>query len=343
LLFAQPEPSAVTCLTFCDRENLEVARARAVAQVAGAPHHILYRDPEHYGLGAEATVRITGGMGSIKDAHFHGFASDLQAHEHSSLVTGCYADYLLKGLALNRQPYTLLGRELPIDRLAPYNADFYQPRFKLAAAWQGQVEGRQRAYFGADAAARYAQSPASIEDLRVRPLVREADSIGRIYLLATQRWDPILVDRDLLAFYGRLPPALKINSQAFARAVLRLLPAEAHRIPNNNAGQCALGWPLWRQWLAGVQELAGSAVRRRVQWPAAELATWCSWPDFSYYTVHSRVLGELWSELAPGHPEIFEPMLGYAPQSRSRSDWARDTSLFLRLLTLKLWLRQRGY
>ena len=343
LLFAQPEPSAVTCLTFCDRENLEVARARAVAQVAGAPHHILYRDPEHYGLGAEATVRITCGMGSIKDAHFHGFASDLQAHEHSSLVTGCYADYLLKGLALNRQPYTLLGRELPIDRLAPYNADFYQPRFKLAAAWQAQVEGRQRAYFGADAAARYAQSPASIEDLRVRPLVREADSIGRLYLLATQRWDPILVDRDLLAFYGRLPPALKINSRAFARAVLRLLPAEAHRIPNNNAGQCALGWPLWRQWLAGVQELAGSAVRRRVQRPTAELATWCSWPDFSYYTVHSRVLGQLWSELAPGHPEIFEPMLGYAPQSRSRADWARDTSLFLRLLTLKLWLRQRGY
>ncbi|MDD2884479.1 MAG: hypothetical protein PHT48_05485 [Dechloromonas sp.] len=344
LLFAQPEPSAVNCLTFCDRENLEVSRARAVARVAGAEHHILYRDPEHYGLGARATVRISGGMGSIKDAHFHGFASDLAHHEHSSLVTGCYADYLLKGLALNRQPYRFFGRELPIDRPASYDPDFYQPRFLLAEPWQAAVQARQTTYFGADAVQRYERSPAAIEDLRVRPLVREADAVGRLYLLATQRWDPVLVDTDLLAFYGRLPPQLKINSRAFAQAVLRLLPAAAHGIPNNNAGQCALGWPLWRQWLAGVQELAGSAVRRRLQPPAAaELATWCSWPDFTYYTAHSRVLGELWAEYGSANPEIFEPLLGYLPTRRSRQDWARDTSLFLRVLTLKLWLAQRGY
>lgn len=343
LLFAQPEPSEVTCLTFCDRENLEVARARAVATIARAEHHILYRDPEHYGLGAAATVRITGGMGSIKDAHFHGFASDFAQHEHSSLVTGCYADYLLKGLALNRQPYRFLGRELPIDRPGPYDPDFYQPSFPLAKVWQAQVSARQMAYFGVDAAQRYARSPSSIEDLRVRPLVREADAVGRLYLLATQRWDPILVDTDLLAFYGRLSPELKINSRAFAKAVLRLLPPAAHSIPNNNAGQCALGWPLWRQWSAGVQELVTSALRRRFLQPSAELATWCSWPDFAYYTAHSEVLGELWAACGAANPEIFEPLLGYLPTSRSRQDWSRDTSLFLRVLTLKLWLQQRGY
>jgi asparagine synthase (glutamine-hydrolysing) len=343
LLFAHTDPASIQCLTFCDSENPEVARAREVATVAGAPHEILFRDPEHYGLGALHTVRVTGGMGSIKDAHFQGFQKNFEAHAPSSLVTGCYADYLLKGLALNRQPYQLMGRALPLEKPAAYNADFYQPHYPLPAKWEGVVTRRRDERFGLDAALRYARNPRDIEDLRVRPLTREADAVGRLFLLGTQSWDPIFVDKDLLDFYGRLSPALKINSRAFAPAVLRLLPKSAHAIPNNNEGQLPLGTPPWLQLSAGAAGLIRSAMLRRIKKTPEQLASWCSWPNFAYYLAHSEVLGQMTTTWSSAEKDIFGKILGFDPSERPRARWIPETSLFLRLLTLKLWLGLRGY
>lgn len=341
VLFAHENPSEIKCLTFCDSKNSEVARAQEVAKLAGADHEILFRDPEHYALGAEKTVRITGGMGSIKDAHFAGFQDTLENQHASSLVTGCYADYLYKGLAFNRTCYHLLGRELPLEKLGPYHTDFYQPHRHLNSNLNAEIRNRNLERFGTDAAIRYQSTPESIADLRVRPLTREADSLGRLYLLATQPWDPVMADNDLIEFYGRLSPAMKINSKIFAQAVVKLLPAAGRNIPNNNPGQLALGLPFWHQWLAGAAWTVRTSIHGKLHPEKAKLATTCSWPNFSYFIANSKLIPKLWTDWSSGQTEILSQILGYNPAIKNLESWSIDPDLFLRLLTLKLWLQQR--
>lgn len=342
LLFAHQNPSEIQCLTFCDSENSEVARAKEVARLAGASHEIMFRDPEHYARGAEQTVRITGGMGSIKDAHFAGFQSTLESHQPSSLVTGCYADYLYKGLAFNRVAYHFLGRELPLEKQGPYHPDFYQPHRQLSADFSEAITARNRQRFGVDAATLYQRSPERVADLRVRPLTREADSVGRLYLLGTQPWDPVMVDNDLLEFYGRLSPAMKINSRVFAPAVVSLLPEAGRSIPNNNPGQFPLGLPLWKQWLSGAAWLVNQALRRKFFPEKSRLSTASSWPNFSYFIANSQIIPQFWSNWTDAQTDALYHILGYHPAQKKFSAWVSDPDLFLRLLTLKLWLHQRG-
>lgn len=344
LLFAHPRPEGLHCVTFCDAENDEVARARDIAAVAGVQHEVWQRDPEHYGLGALATIRATSGMGSIKDAHFAGFHRRLADLGAGSIVTGCYADYLLKGLALNREPYRLFGRELPVERLAAYNPDFYQPAFRLAESANRIVEQRRLAREGIGAAERYARAPRDIETLRVFPLAREADSMGRLYLQATLPWDPIFADRDLLDFYGRLSPALKLNSEAFALAVLGLLPSSARAIPNNNDGQFPLGFSVKRKlFSSSLSLLRRAVVNRFVSSRSDALASWCSWPNFAYYVAHSRALTALWQDHPISGDGLLTDLIGEGLMSRTQAAWAAQPSLYLRLLTLRTWLSLRGY
>ena len=127
LLFSASHPELVESLTFCDAANAESVVAQRIAAVAGSRHHLLIRSPEHYAEGAIETVRITGGMFSLKDAHFQGFLPAMQGLNLGNLMTGCYTDYLLKGLAYNKTPRRLFGQQLPLDRLTAFSMEYYQP------------------------------------------------------------------------------------------------------------------------------------------------------------------------------------------------------------------------
>lgn len=343
LLFGAPDPSQVHTLTFCDATNPEARIAERLAQLAGAKHDRLFRTPEHYALGAEETVRITGGMWSIKDAHFCGFLPRLQDLGLGDLMTGCYTDYLYKGLAFNRRPQTFLGKNLALDRLAPYRDEYYQPHFSLAPPWQSRVQDRQRQRFGANVCGTYEQHPETIEDLRIRPLSREADAMGRLFLLRTLPWDPVMTDFALLPFVRRLAPDQKLNSRVFRQAVLRLAPPEARAIPNNNDG-APLGASECRRNARYVARTGLRKVARACGWtPAPGLATEGSWPDFGFYLARSAVLPRLWEEPTPGQRELLSELLGENPWRRSLAQWAQEGSdLILRLITLRIWLGQRG-
>lgn len=344
LLFSAAQPAAVESFTFCDRDNPEVATARQIVRAAGAPHHVLQRSPEHYGEGAWETVRVTGGMWCIKDCHFHGFAGVLAEAGLGNLMTGCYTDYLLKGLGYNKRPRRFLGRPLPLDTLADFDYDYYQPRSPIAAPWAARVQARLEAWTGPVDKAAYRRNPSSIEDLRVRPLAREADAMGRLYLLRTQPWDPVMVDNDILAFYGAIPPELKLNARVFRDAVARVTPASARHIRNNN-DQSPLDAPEWLRVLRYTLRKAAlwGGKRLGVVGQEAGISTDGSWPDFVYYVAHSKVLPELWESPTPGQRELLTDLLGEDPWRTPLSAWARrDVDLILRLLTLRIWLTQRG-
>lgn len=344
LLFAADHPEQVESLTFCDRDNPEVATAREIAAAAHSPHQVLYRASEHYGQGAWETVRVTGGMWSIKDAHYHGFSDQLRNLALGNLMTGCYTDYLFKGLAYNRTEQRFLGKRLSLDVLAPFAAEYYQPHSRLAPAWVGRVGERTAQSMTGDEISAYTRDPFAVEDRRIRPLSREADTMGRLYLLRTQPWDPVMVENELISLYGRIPSSLKLNARVFRAAVTRLVPVAARRIRNNNdfsplhASESvrALRYLTRKLLTLALRQLSG----RRAE---AVLSTDGSWPNFAYYVTRSQVLAELWAAPSSAQRELFTDLLGEDPWRLSLAEWAdRDVDLILRLLTLKIWLTQRG-
>jgi asparagine synthase (glutamine-hydrolysing) len=344
LLYAAEHPERVESITFCDRDNAEVETARAIAAAAHSPHHVLRRGAEHYGLGAWETVRVTGGMWSIKDAHYHGFAGQLRALAPGNLMTGCYTDYLFKGLGYNKVTRRILGRRSSLDALAPFAAEYYQPYSRIASFWTGKVSERIAQWMSSDDIAAYERDPFVVEDRRIRPLAREADAMGRLYLLRTQAWDPVMVENELISLYGRIPAELKINARVFRKAVTQVAPPTARHIPNNN-DYSPLHTPEWLRAIRYLWRNAIARIERKLsgRQPDTALSTDGSWPNFTYYVMHSPVIAELWSAPSPAQRELFADLLGEDAWGRPLVEWARrDVDLMLRLLTLKIWLNQRG-
>ncbi|PYL10298.1 MAG: hypothetical protein DME34_00805, partial [Verrucomicrobia bacterium] len=235
-LFGASDPTAVTCFTLYDEPNLELRTAQALAAAAGAEHHALQRDPDYYGANAEEAVRISGGFWSLMDAHYTGAAGQIRAVNPGTVLTGCYADYMFKGLLLNRRYRTLLGRNLPLHDLSDFSFDFYQPHFRLRDKWQARVQERLDARFPSALREPYSENCLAMEDLRLRPVSREPDASGRLFLWRTLPWDHLLSDTDVISVYGQIPAALKINGEVFGKAVGRVIGIAGRRIFNNNYG-----------------------------------------------------------------------------------------------------------
>jgi len=345
LLFAARDPAAVETLTFFDSPNAELEVAAALADAAGAPHHALQRSFEHYGDAALETVRIGGGFWSIKDAHYHGFLQQIQALNLELLLTGCYADYLLKGLGYNKAYRRILGRTVPVQQMAAYRPDYYQPYSPLAANWNQQVAARQAQRFPAEITESYSTAPWQVEDRRVRPLVREADGMGRLYLARMLPWDPVMADRDIADCYLKLTPEQKLNSRTFRQAVLRIVGPEVAAIRNNNDHVGLGASDNARIYHHFRQKISDRYKRLTASKPANPLTTAGSWPNFCAYAGSSPVIRQLWEQPGAQQRELLSDLLGFDPWSKPLSWWAGEEQidLFLRLLTLKLWLGLRGY
>ncbi len=346
LLYAAEHPQDLTTLTFADAPNPESAVAAQIARSVGARHELMLRDFDHYGASALESIRITGGYWSIKDNHFQGFLPALEAYHLDSLLTGSYADYLLKGLALNTMPLTIAGRSWPIGRLAPFSFEFYQLHSPIAPHWRSLVQERLEARFPVEVRER----PHLVEDLRLRPLWREADGIEPTWLQRMMPWDPPFSDRAIIELYDQLPRALKLNGRVFRQAVQRLASPLQRKIPDNNHGgpvdaspACIVAHVLWRR-------LQGKGRRRWRRWrgsPAeTTLAMSGSWPNFARYITDSRLIHALWANPSPRARECFTDILSEDPWARPMVAWAqseRKMQLFLRLLTFKLWFDLRRY
>lgn len=344
LLFASSHPQQLTTATFFDQHNAELRVATQLAAAAGASHLPMQRDFEHYGQAAKSVVAMTDGMWCIKDVHYHGFAAQLHAQHWDALLTGCYADYLLKGLAYNTRPRRLLGRATPLQQLSGYAPEFYQPFARISPAWQARV--LHRITPPPEVTNTALSDPSALEDWRVRPLSREPDAMGRLYLLRAMPWEPIFLDNDILRCHERLSPSQKLNSRVFRLAVHKIVSGKADHIPNNNDG-VALNASDSRRLLKFVQlrlqrklcKLLQRLRRRSTHRPA--LGTQGSWPDFSTYIRTSPVIAELWQQPEPADQALLSDLLGYDPWQISLQSWGCDEriDLFLRLLTVKIWLQ----
>jgi asparagine synthase (glutamine-hydrolysing) len=346
-LFGACDPSAVTCYTFYDEKNAEFCSAELLAAAARAEHIGYQRHRDYYIEHAAKTVRITGGMWSVDSGHYAGLLDQLSGDRHGVVMTGCYTDYLLKGLSYNRRHRQLLGRSLPVYVLTQQAPEFYQPFSKLESTWSARVDKRLQDRYAR--LSRGSTHPASVaEYLRLSPIVREADAAGRLLLCRTTPLDLFTADNDVVEMASSMHPEEKVSGIAFGMAVEKVTGPRAHHVLNNNYN-ARVGASEWQRVASFVKASALRKIRRQGGGQPYErnpnsVATVGSWPYFPRVIKLSERLRAWRREMPKEQQELLFGMLGAERQSWSIIDWGdRDASLFLRLYTASLWLAQNSH
>lgn len=325
----------VRTFTLFDEENEETRTAGRLAEACGVEMIPIQRDFEYYGNSAELGVRISGGVGNIASNHFLGIRGRLSRLGMGNLLTGCYCDYLLKGLALNTSEQRLSR----LERLAHFNFEFYHPHYSNQTAHRQDVEDRLRASFP-----QAGERPLSEEDWfniqcsRTFPLAYEGDLAQRVIPQRVMPWYLPILDNDIIDLYLRIPLRYKLGASLFRKMVLQLCDQELCRIPDNNTGariDASGARYAFHRYLSALR----NRIRERL---LPGMATRGSWPNWEYYISRSRTVQSLWARKNNSARDLFVQLLGCDPFSRSTQGYrGRQVEQFMRLFTLKLWLDQR--
>jgi asparagine synthase (glutamine-hydrolysing) len=279
-------------------------------------------------------VRISAGMGCIASNHFLGFRTQLRELGVQNLLTGCYCDYLFKGLALNKRINPWTTRE----RLNGFDFSYYFGHFHSATDLGAQVRQRLEGIFPAELR-RYDTEPLvqAVEQRRMFPLAYEEDNAERTIPQRVMGWYVPIADNDLMDVLQNMSCAMKLNRRLFAKTVGRICGDTISSIPDANTGVPVS---------ASLLREASSAHLRRAGRLLGKLkpsnATSSSWLNWGYYARHSSVIQSLWAAPTPDALDIFRQVLGNDAFSLDTSAYeGRRLGLFMQLFTLKLWFDQR--
>ncbi len=330
-VLASLNPSADAIAFTCfDAKNTEFRTASAIAAAAGVTFLPYRRSQDYYGENARLGVRINGGMGSFANNHFLGVLPWLREQGSRGLLTGCYCDYLYKGLPLNRRTHPITGRE----ELGPFDPEFYfthvWPDTKLA------TEARDRLVARFDGLKTDDTSAAAVFDLeaaRTFPLAYEGDNAQRLVPQHLTGWSVPVSDPGLMKLYCRIPYRFKLNRSLFSKAVRSLTGARYDSIPDANTGA-----RIGARWWASAATTAALRLKNRLTRLRSGHATQGSWPNWVAYASGSPILGGFWNSPSPLVQELLPAVLGKGTSLPGLGQGSeRELWLQLQILTLNVW------
>jgi asparagine synthase (glutamine-hydrolysing) len=320
---------------FCcyNEPNRELAVAEAIACSLKIPFFAWQRPFEYYGDTAEMGVRISGGMGTFANNHFLGTVGHLRREGAQNLLTGCYCDYLFKGLPLNCKKHWLTGRE----ELGPFKHDFYFGHHPSSSPFSAKIQRRLESRVPAEYQAQESDAAVfEVEARRTFPFFSEGDNQQRLVPQRVTGWYLPMADRDILEVYRKIPWRYKLNRSVYSKAVRKLCGGPLARIPDANTGvrpgASALAETLSNNWIR---------LRRKLQHHKQSIGTDGSWPDWQYYVCHSATLRALWKRPNSQATDIFRSVLGADAVRPDTADYLNgEVFLLVPMLSLKLWLEQ---
>jgi|WetSurMetagenome_2_1015567.scaffolds.fasta_scaffold02065_7 asparagine synthase (glutamine-hydrolysing) len=335
LLCAAEDPSRLKAFCLYDDKNMEYRVASRVANELGVSFLPMKRPFDYYGDNAEKGVNISGGMGAIHNNHYLGIRQVLQGNGINNLLTGCYCDYLFKGLALDKKT----NRYLRISKMAEFQYEFYMPCFWPKTQLADSAKGRLDSLFPEEI--RKDRSDAGrvqVEVRRLFPLYHEVDNVSRRVLQGVFPWYPPSVDNDVVSVYLKIPPHYKLNLSIYSKVMQIQCGKKICAIPNSNTwAKIGTFLPnlLFHCYLKALSGIIKDRLLKK--FPTDE-----SWPNWGYYLCHSRKIRSLWFRRNNAIKHYFALMLGEDPFKKDIRDFKGGKSeLFYRLLTLKLWIEQR--
>lgn len=335
LLSAAGVGEHIRAFTLFDVENSEFSVAKDVAAACGVQMIPIQRDAEYYGRTAELGTRISGGTGCITCNHYLGARERLNEIGIRNILTGCYCDYLLKGLALNTVE-TSISR---LQKLADFQFEFYEPCAWFDVSSREAVLSRLKTTFPEAAKERLSEQDwLEVERKRTFPLAYEVDLAQRVIPQRVMPWYPPIVDNDIIDTYLRIPSRFKLNGSLFRKMLMILCPEKLCRIRDCNTGVAVNGsWP--NQVLHRYSSLLRNRLGEKVLGRKPPTG---SWPNWRHYFRDSKLIQSLWIRPNPAARELFIGVVGQHNYHEAVQDYlGADLALFIRLLTLKIWIDQR--
>lgn len=334
LLCAAPEPRSVRSFCCYDEENQEFRTAQAIAHAVGAEFVPLQRSYDFYSDTALLGAKISGGMGCIASNHFLGFRSEFKAHGAENLLTGCYCDYVFKGLAFNKH----VNRWTTRESAGAFDFSYYARHFSAPTPAGVAVGERLRELFP-EPLRRYDSEScySAVEQRRMFPLSYEEDNAARLIPQRVMGWYIPIAENDLLDVQLKLTSAMKLNRLVFAGVVKKVCGPAVTGINDANTGQ-----PVNASWVREAISIHTRRVRRRLRQQRGSIATDGSWLNWSAYLNQSQKVRALWTLPNPQADDLFIQILGKDGYSKEIGDYAgKRRAIFMQLFTLKLWLDQR--
>jgi asparagine synthase (glutamine-hydrolysing) len=334
VLCAAPNRQQVVAFSCYDEENREFRIAKSIASKAGVEFIPLKRSFDYYGDHALLGTRISAGMGCIASNHFLGIRKELKSLGIENLLTGCYCDYLFKGLAVNKR----LNRWTTRESLGRFDVSYYSAHFASNTALAVAARQRLEELFPPELR-RYDTESAvlSVEQRRMFPLCYEEDNAERTIPQRVMGWYVPVADNGLMEIILSMSCPMKMNRRLFARMVEKVCGENICRIPDANTGAPVNASPFREAFHSHLGRV--EAFYRKVVPSNATTGSWLNW---SYYARQSRAIQSLWSSPSSDVLEIFRLVLGKDGfKSEIAAYEGRRIYLFLQLFTLKLWFDQR--
>jgi asparagine synthase (glutamine-hydrolysing) len=334
VLSAAADRSSIIAFSAHDQVNYEFRIAEQIAKAAGVTLIPFQRPFDFYGDSSESGVGIAGGMGCIACNHFLGFRRQLRELGAKNLLTGCYCDYVFKGLVLNKTTRGLAKRE----EFAGYRHDTYEPHFWFDTAISKAVQERLDSQFPSELREyRTEEDRWLVEQRRLFPLCNEVDNAQRVIPQRVMGWYVPIADNDLFEAYLKIPCRMKLNRSIFVKAAKLLCDREISNIPDANTGAPVGASPASEFLHSNLLMLQRKWSRLR-----RSMVTNQSWPDWRIYGAQSKIVRRLWDRPNPEGWQIIRQIMGDRAFNNDIDRLLTENLMFFHhVFTLKLWLDLR--
>ena len=227
MILANTVDKNIDAVTLYNEENYEIDTTKNIAKLLKINHKLIKRDIDYYFNSFNSSLKINGSRSLPTDDHFLNLRVDERIAKYDTILTGCYADWLFKGIALDRVQLSIFSNKLPLHKLKPFNYNFFSKRSLLKDEYEKMIKNREDQIF------LNKKSHIDNEIARLFPLFQEETSATRLTLQQLFPWDSIFSDNDVMGVYLQIPAKYKINSEVYDKAVSLILN-KVKNIPHAN-------------------------------------------------------------------------------------------------------------
>ena len=98
MILANSADRNLDAITLYSEDNHELKVTKSIAKTLDVNHILIKRDKDYYLDSFDSSIRINGGRSLPIDDHFYNLSKDLNIKKYDSILTGCYADWIFKGI-----------------------------------------------------------------------------------------------------------------------------------------------------------------------------------------------------------------------------------------------------
>ena len=289
MIIANSSDANIDAITLYSEENHEIKVTKNIAKLLNVKHQLIKRDKDYYFDSFDSSIKINGGRSLPTDDHFLNLKNDGRIKKYDTILTGCYADWMFKGIALDRKQISFLIFKLPLYKLRNFRYNFFSKRTLLKQKYEKMIRDREDRIFLDK------NSHINNEISRIFPLFQEETSATRSTLQQLFPWDSIFSDNEVIEAYNQIPVEYKINSEVYDKAVSKILK-KVKNIPHaNKRHKIGLNKYLGATFytISIIKNKILKLIRIKKTNPIAGEGSWISFKEYA----KSKSIIKLWNEI----------------------------------------------